>query len=277
LAVTAVACQFDLRPELGKNRIIVRKISRRLFLLALLAACSPIRTETDPGPTETLPTFLPIPTLFPLPTIFPYATDSIRPRLAPSPSPAAILATQEATPAPINVVMPDGDPDCGAPIISPTQPAVIPPLGGVDAATGRHVMGTVQVLDLRSYRLKVTGMVNHPLSLTLDDLRCMPKITETVTTTCYNFADTATWSGVLISDVLKKAGVKSGAKKIIQMAADDANRSLPLEQAMDAHNFLAYEMGDNPLPVLFGFPLRSIFIDVAGQYSVKWLTSLVIA
>jgi DMSO/TMAO reductase YedYZ molybdopterin-dependent catalytic subunit len=33
-------------------------------------------------------------------------------------------------------------------------------------------------------------------------------------------------------------------------------------------------MGSRPLPVFFGFPVRSIFINVAGQYSVKWLTSL---
>lgn len=252
----------------------MRKISRRLFLLALLAACSPIRNETDPGSTQSLPTFRPIPTLFPLPTIFPYSTVAVRPRLVPSPSAENPLATQEATPVPINVVVSHSDSDCHKPIVSPIEPSVIPPVGGVDVTTGRHVMGTVQVLDLRSYRLKVTGLVSHPLSLTVDDLRCMPKITETVTTTCYSFADTATWSGVLISDILKKAGVKSGAKKITQIAADDANRTLPLEMAMDSHNFLAYEMGDQPLPVLFGFPVRSIFIDVAGQYSVKWLTSL---
>jgi DMSO/TMAO reductase YedYZ molybdopterin-dependent catalytic subunit len=135
-------------------------------------------------------------------------------------------------------------------------------------------MGTVQVLDAQSYRLMVTGLVDYPLSLTYDDLRCMPKMTETVTTTCYSFQDSATWSGVLISDVLKKAGVQAGAKKVTQTSADGVIRNVTLDMAMDAHNFLAYQMGDHPLPILFGFPVRSIFIDVAGQYSVKWLTSL---
>lgn len=139
------------------------------------------------------------------------------------------------------------------------------------------MMGSPQVLDQESYRLTVTGLVDHPLSLTYDDLRCMPKMTETVTTTCYNFQDTATWSGVLIRDVLSKAGVQPGAKKVIQNGADGASRKVDLEMAMDGHNFLAYQMGNHPLPVLFGFPVRSIFIDVAGMYSVKWLTSLEIA
>ncbi len=140
--------------------------------------------------------------------------------------------------------------------------------------TGRHMMGVPLVVDHRSYRLAVTGKVEHPLSLSYDDLRCLPKMTEVVTTTCYTFADTATWSGVQISEVLKRAGVQPGAAKLTQTSADGVTSTLPLEMAMDPHNFLAYEMEHKPLPVLFGFPVRSIFIDVAGQYSIKWLTAL---
>jgi sulfoxide reductase catalytic subunit YedY len=125
-----------------------------------------------------------------------------------------------------------------------------------------------------SYRLAVTGLVDHPLNLSYDELRCMSKMTEKVTTTCYNFSDSATWSGVLISEVLKKAGVQPSAKKVTQTGADGAIRTVTLDMAMDGHNFLAYQMGSHPLPVFFGFPVRSIFINVAGQYSVKWLTSL---
>jgi DMSO/TMAO reductase YedYZ molybdopterin-dependent catalytic subunit len=181
---------------------------------------------------------------------------------------------QGDTAVPIDVVIPESHSDCLIPILAPTEPAVIPHEGGVDETTGRHMMGTPQVLKPESYRLAVTGLVDHPLRLRLDDLRCMPKITETVTTTCYNFQDTAMWSGVLISDVLKKAGVQSAAKKVIQTGADGASRTVTLDMTMDPHNFLAYEMERNPLPVLFGFPVRSIFINVAGMYSVKWLTSL---
>jgi DMSO/TMAO reductase YedYZ molybdopterin-dependent catalytic subunit len=183
-------------------------------------------------------------------------------------------AEEGSAAAQINEVVIDRDTICHMPIVVPKVPAVIPALGEIDVNTGRHMMGTVQVLDLASYRLEVTGLVDHPLVLTYDDLLCMPKITETVTTTCYTFRDTATWSGVLISDVLKKAGVQPAAQKVIQKAPDVASRAVTIEMAMDPHNFLAYQMGGKPLPILFGFPVRSIFIDVAGQYSLKWLTSL---
>ena len=240
----------------------MRKISRRVFLLVLLSGCAPLLPATSPGPTKALPTFFPISTLIDTPTPLP------------SPTPAPVVGTPEPTPVPINEVVFDDNTNCLAALVAPTEPAVVPSEGGLDKTSNRHVMGTVQVLDEQSYRLTVKGLVDQPLSLSFDELRCMPKMTETVTTTCYNFQDTATWSGVLISEILKKAGVQPGAKKVSQTGADGAARSVDLEMAMDGHNFLAYRMGSKPLPIFFGFPVRSIFIDVAGQFSVKWLTLL---
>jgi len=242
----------------------MRKISRRLFLTVLLSACTSLR------PTRRAVTPSPFATFAPLPTDIDRRSYSLLPTLTDEP------AAQDATPLPINVVFSENNASCQTPVTAPT-PAPIPPVGGVDETTGRNVMGMVQVLDHHSYRLAVSGLVDQPLSLTYDELRCLPKMTEKVTTTCYNFQATATWSGVLISEVLKKAGVRAGAKKLVQVGADGITSSVPLEMALDGHNFLAYEMRGEPLPVLFGFPLRSIFIGVAGQYSVKWLTSLEVA
>ena len=228
----------------------MRKISRRLFLLLLLSACSPLPSTDRRYLTG------------PLPTLIPQAKPTYPPG---QPTPTTV---------PVDVPVADTDNQCMAPIVVPARPAVVPADDHVDPVTGRHFMGTLRLLDARSYRLAVSGLVDHPLSLTYDDLRCLPRITETVTTTCYDFADTATWSGVLISEVLKKAGVRPGAQKMRQTAADGAARTVTLEMAMDPHNFLAYLMEGQPLPALFGYPVRSIFIDVAGQFSVKWLTGL---
>jgi DMSO/TMAO reductase YedYZ molybdopterin-dependent catalytic subunit len=232
----------------------------------MLSACAPF----DPRPNHSTPT-RPVPNeLTPIGQIPAEHIPSFVPLPTHTPQP-----TQEAdTVTPINVVRSDRDTFCRQPVAVPAVPAVIPALGQIDVNTGRHMMGTVQVLDLASYRLEVAGLVDHPLKLTYGDLRCLPKMTETVTTTCYTFQDTARWSGVLISDVLKMAGLQSTAQKLILTGADGAVRTVPMDMAMDGHNFLAYQMGDSPLPILFGFPVRSIFIDVAGQFSVKWLTSL---
>lgn len=240
----------------------------------LLSGCAPLVSPPQAEPGSKVPTLVPFPfptfTLEPSPTSPPAPT--MPPGVTPSPTPTPTVSLE--TPLPLNVVIPESNEHCLAPVVAPTKPADVPMQGGLDWNTGRHMMGIPQVIDVEKYRLVVKGRVAQALSLSYDDLRCLPKMTEKVTTTCYAFADTATWSGTPLSEVLQVAGVKPGAKKVTQRSADGAERSVNLEQALDGHNFLAYEMKGHALPVLFGFPLRSIFINVAGQYSVKWLTEL---
>jgi DMSO/TMAO reductase YedYZ molybdopterin-dependent catalytic subunit len=252
----------------------MKKISRRFFLFLFLSGSASLYVATRSGPNKSSPNAVPYLVTTNPPVLLPTLSPTTQPAIIPSPTSTRDPALQAATPVPINFVISENNANCYTPVIAPTKPAVVPPEAEIDVNTGRHMMGDVQVLDLQSYRLMVTGLVDHPLSLSLDDLRCMPKVTETVTTTCYFFADTATWSGVLLSEVLKKAGVQPNAKKVTQKAADGMVSAVPLEMVMNPHNFLAYEMGGKPLPILFGFPVRSVFIDVAGQYSIKWLTEL---
>jgi DMSO/TMAO reductase YedYZ molybdopterin-dependent catalytic subunit len=63
-----------------------------------------------------------------------------------------------------------------APIVVPTLPEKIPGYTELDPDTQLHVTGTAKVIDLESYRLEITGKVKQSLSLTYDELRCMPKM-----------------------------------------------------------------------------------------------------
>ena len=90
------------------------------------------------------------------------------------------------------------------PIVVPTPPAEVPGYAQLDESSGLHVTGKVQVVDLPSYRLKVTGKVDRPLELTYDDLRCMPKKLVPCTLVCPGFfEDTGTWSGASLKQVLR--------------------------------------------------------------------------
>jgi DMSO/TMAO reductase YedYZ molybdopterin-dependent catalytic subunit len=159
------------------------------------------------------------------------------------------------------------------PVVVPTLPAEIPT--EVDPATGLHVTGTPQVIDLASYRLAVTGKVARELNLAYDDLRRLPKVTTTATTVCPGvFEDTTTRSGVPLHIVLEMAGVQPGAGRIILTAAGDYGTSVNLDDALRPENFLAYEWMGQILPVLQGFPLRAVFPEKYGSYWVKWLVAI---
>ncbi len=162
------------------------------------------------------------------------------------------------------------------PIVAPTLPEVIPGYTEEDPATGLHMTGTPKEIDLGSYRLKVSGKVSTPLSLTYDELRLLPKMTATPTIVCPGFFKDTTWSGVPLTTLLDMAGVQPDAQRIKMLAADGYSIALKLEDALAPGNFLAYEWRGQPVPALHGFPLRAVFPDETGSFWVKWLLEIVV-
>jgi DMSO/TMAO reductase YedYZ molybdopterin-dependent catalytic subunit len=169
--------------------------------------------------------------------------------------PPTQAATATLTPRPTTL---PGTP-CGlSPIVVPTPLAVTPGPAELDPSTGLHVTGKAQTIDLESYRLEVTGKVEHPLSLTYDDLRCMPKIEVETTIVCKgNFEDTAVWAGVPIQYVLELAGVKDDATDVQLTGIDGYAPIVGLDVAMSGKSFLAYELRGGPVPILPLQPLVS--------------------
>lgn len=156
-----------------------------------------------------------------------------------------------------------------------TLPENIPGYTEVDPATGLHVTGTPQEVDVTTYRLEVTGKVDRQLSLTYEEIISLPKETATPTLVCPGyFKDTATWSGVPVKTIIDMAGVHPDAKSLVMSAADGYATTINLEDALLPQNFLAYELEGKTLPALHGFPLRAVFPDKYGSYWVKWLTEI---
>ncbi len=159
----------------------------------------------------------------------------------------------------------------------PTLPATVPEYLEVDPETGLHMTGTPTVVDINSFRLKISGKVDKELSLSYDELMLLPKMTATAVLECEGyFTDTATWSGVSLKAILDMAGVQSDADKITIKGADGYKTKLSLEEAVAPENFLAYELENETLPVLQGFPLRAVFPAMTGYYWAKWVLEIVV-
>jgi DMSO/TMAO reductase YedYZ molybdopterin-dependent catalytic subunit len=184
----------------------------------------------------------------------------------PSPTVTSIpLPTETPTPAP-----------CALPtVIPPTPPAETPGYAQLDPDTGLHVTGKAPEIDWQSYRLLVTGKVDHPLSLTYDELRCMRKVEATAVLICPGFfEDEATWAGTPIEDVLALAGVQEGATGLRLVSADGYSPKVPIDTVLSNGGFLAYEWEGEPLPILHGFPVRAVLPEVTGGQWVKWLVEV---
>jgi DMSO/TMAO reductase YedYZ molybdopterin-dependent catalytic subunit len=183
-----------------------------------------------------------------------------------SPIPSFRITAIKATPSPSCAL---------SPAIVPTLPPVTPVFAALDPTTGLHITGLPQTVDLASYRLEVSGKVDHPLQLSYDDLRCMPKVEKQPQLVCRGyFVDSANWGGVSVGYVLGLAGVQKDATSLKLIGADGYSNSVQLTVTDSDDNFLAYELEGQTLPRLHGFPLRAVFSHLNGNTWVKWLVRL---
>ncbi len=154
-------------------------------------------------------------------------------------------------------------------------------------------------VDVASWRLEVGGLVERPLSLSLDDLRARESIEVAVTMECagngralvephvvsqpwlLEAVGTALWSGVPVASLLEEAGVLESASDALFTGLDRGveggeeqayERSVPLDELVACGALLAYEVNGVPLPPQHGFPLRLVVPGWYGMTSVKWLS-----
>jgi len=117
------------------------------------------------------------------------------------------------------------------------------------------------------WKLAVGGLVEQPLSLSLDELRAMPSRTQITRHDCVEgWSCIGKWKGVPLAALLEKAKLKGNARYIVFYCADNLfdtgeekdryYESVGLVDAVHPQTILAYEMNDQTLAVAHGAPLR---------------------
>ncbi len=131
-----------------------------------------------------------------------------------------------------------------------------------------------------TWRLELKGLVDRPLSLTLDEVRAMPTISYHHTLSCISnriggdLIGTTRWTGVRVRDVLAMAGMKATAEELFIEAADGFYESVAMSDLMDDRTMFAYEMNGAPLPHENGYPLRIIIPHRYGMKQPKWIVNM---
>jgi DMSO/TMAO reductase YedYZ molybdopterin-dependent catalytic subunit len=133
--------------------------------------------------------------------------------------------------------------------------------------------------DPQTYRLRVEGLVQQPLSVTLDDLQALPVAEHVSDFRCVTglTVENVRWTGVRIRDVLAGAGpLPSGAALSFVSAERPYVDSLTLEQASLPDVMLAWGMDGRPLERPHGAPLRLVMPRMYGYKNVKWVERIVV-
>jgi DMSO/TMAO reductase YedYZ molybdopterin-dependent catalytic subunit len=135
------------------------------------------------------------------------------------------------------------------------------------------------------WRLKIGGLVESPVELSLAELRAMPSRTQITRHDCVEgWSCIGKWKGVPLASLLEKVGLKPEARYILFSCADDLERTLDgsgkyyesigLEDAFHPQTILAYEMNDAVLPIAHGAPLRLRVERQLGYKMAKYVMAI---
>jgi len=140
-------------------------------------------------------------------------------------------------------------------------------------------MGPTDVaIDLKTYRLKVTGKVEHPLSLSYDEILKVPSLTEMVLLICPGFfANNGRWTGANLNSLLQEAQFKKEAQFIDIVGTGEKRVRIPIKELDQKRIFLAYRVNNETLPQKHGFPLRLVYEDAYGYDWVKYVDEIVVS
>lgn len=133
-----------------------------------------------------------------------------------------------------------------------------------------------------NWRLAITGLVDHPLTLTLDEIKAMPVVSEMRSLMCISnpvggdLIGNAWWRGVRFKDLLAQAGVKANARFLKLESFDGFSTGIPLELGMEDASLVVYEMNGEPLPLDHGAPLRCLFPGRYGMKQPKWIRTITV-
>lgn len=136
-------------------------------------------------------------------------------------------------------------------------------------------------VSLKSWRLRITGLVDRERTYTYDELLDRELIERDITIACVSnevggdLVGNARWIGCRLDDLLADSGIKPEADQIMGVSVDEFTAGFPVA-ALDGRDcIVAFGMNGEPLPIKNGFPARLIVPGLYGYVSAtKWLSEI---
>ncbi|WP_375504361.1 molybdopterin-dependent oxidoreductase [uncultured Jatrophihabitans sp.] len=141
---------------------------------------------------------------------------------------------------------------------------------------------SVPQIDPDSWKLRIHGLVDTPMTLSFKELLARPLEEHWVTLNCVSnevggdLVSNALFRGVRLDALLREAGLRSGADQLLMTSEDGMTIGAPARTVMDGRAaLLAVGMNGKALPVEHGFPVRVVVPGLYGYISAcKWVVDL---
>ncbi len=171
-----------------------------------------------------------------------------------------------------------------------TIPPADPTIDGIPGITPRitanedhYTVDTTLVkprVDVATWKLDIVGNVEHPFSLTYDQLLDLDAVEEVRTLECISnpvggdLMSTAVWTGTRLKDLLDRAVLKPNSYDVVLTSVDGYSDSFPVAKAMEPDTLVAYLMNGKTVPQEHGYPARVLVPNIYGMKNVKWVREI---
>lgn len=133
----------------------------------------------------------------------------------------------------------------------------------------------IQEVDMSTYSLKITGLVEKSLSLAYEEVLALPAYEKLITLYCVEgWNTTILWKGVKITDLLSEALPKEEGTILIFRCHDGYTTSMPLAEIVEKEMILAYSSNGVDLPAPLGYPFMVVAEDKLGYKWARWVVEI---
>jgi sulfoxide reductase catalytic subunit YedY len=135
--------------------------------------------------------------------------------------------------------------------------------------------------NFAEYKLKIGGLVNNPVELSLEDLKMMGKEQNITMHHCIQgWSGIAEWGGIPLSKIIELVKPDPAVTTVAFISFGEGlyggayYDTHTLDNCLKPQSILAWEMNYEPLPLAHGAPLRLRIENQLGYKMVKWVSSI---
>jgi len=158
------------------------------------------------------------------------------------------------------------------PFLKQKDPTVPPGQTVTEGFPVLHV-GDIPPIDPATWRLQVSGLIEHPFALTYDELRALPAAEYHGDIHCVTrwSKQNTHWTGVKFTTLLERVKPLASAAFVVQHADNGYTTNLPLPVMLDDDVLIAYAFEGRPIEPVHGGPVRMLVPKKYFWKSAKWL------
>jgi DMSO/TMAO reductase YedYZ molybdopterin-dependent catalytic subunit len=131
------------------------------------------------------------------------------------------------------------------------------------------------VVDGKTWKLEVSGLVDNKKSWTLDELNTLPQVSQITRHICVEgWSAIGSWQGVQLSEFLKRIGADTKAKYIWFKCAEGYANTIDMPTALHPQTQMTLKFANQTLPRAYGFPMKIRMPTKLGFKNPKYVVAM---